>query len=292
MNTAPKEAILSAVRSLLGPFIGILLDAGIGFRELAQVLKMEFVSRASDMYGVRGRPTNISRIAVMTGLTRKEIRSIRKDLEKSGKEFFVDIEKLNPATVLLHAWFSDPEFQDADGHPRQLPISGSSYSFASLCKKYAGDIPHGAMLAELRRAGSIEELQDGSILPVSRFFTPIEFDERFLGSMAFSLGNLSETLVLNARYSSYGNKDDLASKGLLERYVWSSDLTDEDVAEFKKYSEIKAAELLADLDGWIGKRERRNPPGYIPDVETTDDKPKDRVGLGLYFFDSRSGRKS
>ena len=55
----------------------LLLRHEIGFREFSDLAKAAFVQVATEDYGIRGRPTNISRVAVMTGLTRKEVKRLR-----------------------------------------------------------------------------------------------------------------------------------------------------------------------------------------------------------------------
>ena len=68
MQNDIQRQILSAFLVALRPIAKILLRFGIGFREFAEISKTAFVDVASREYGLRGRPTNISRVAVMTGL--------------------------------------------------------------------------------------------------------------------------------------------------------------------------------------------------------------------------------
>ncbi|MDH3905625.1 MAG: DUF6502 family protein, partial [Gammaproteobacteria bacterium] len=68
-----QRQILGAFLVVLKPIARILLRFGIGFREFSEIAKTAFVDVASSDFGLRGRPTNISRVAVMTGLTRKEV---------------------------------------------------------------------------------------------------------------------------------------------------------------------------------------------------------------------------
>ena len=228
----------------------------------------------------------------MTGLTRKEIRAIRQFDGRSGAQAQSDIERLNPATIVLHAWYSDPEFLEDSGKPKSLLASGEGATFASLCKKYAGDIPAGAMLAELRRARSVVDEPGGTLRPVSRYYTPTEFDESFVGSMAFSLENLARTLMQNATYSRSNNTDDLKQLGLMERYVWTTHLSNEDVIEFKKLAEQRAGELLTELDAWIGSRENKINSPVDGKRKQAVTESEGLVGLGVYLFEKGPGPDS
>ena len=66
------------------PIARVMLRAGISWRELSDVLKTTYVEVATEDFGIRGRPTNISRVAILTGLTRKEVRRLRDLLEDMG----------------------------------------------------------------------------------------------------------------------------------------------------------------------------------------------------------------
>ena len=77
MQNDIQRQILGAILLVLKPLARALLRAGVGYREFSEIAKTAFVETATVDYGLRGRPTNISRVAVMTGLTRKEVRRIR-----------------------------------------------------------------------------------------------------------------------------------------------------------------------------------------------------------------------
>lgn len=138
---------------LLRPLARLFLRFGRGYREYSELSKTAFVSVASEDYGVHGRPTNVSRIAAMTGLTRKEISRIRGRLER-GEGALID--RHTPVREVIDAWRSKDEFLDADGEPAVLPLDGENGSFRSLIKQYAGDIPEGAMKTELQRIGAVQ----------------------------------------------------------------------------------------------------------------------------------------
>jgi hypothetical protein len=143
----------SILLKLLRPLARLFLRYGVSYREFCELSKAAFVGVASEDFGVHGRPTNASRIAAMTGLTRKEISRIRRKIE-SGESAQTD--RQSPINEVLSAWCSADEFVDARGRPRTLPLKGKRASFESLVGQYAGDIPEGAMRKELQRIDAIE----------------------------------------------------------------------------------------------------------------------------------------
>lgn len=145
---------------VLQPLARLFLRFGRGYREYSDLSKAAFVIVASEDYGVHGRPTNVSRIAAMTGLTRKEISRIRTRIE-SGEA--ATTERGTPLQDVILAWHSIDEFLDENGEPAALPLAGGRGSFQSLIKRSAGDIPEGAMRKELERTGAAEVV-DGTVV--------------------------------------------------------------------------------------------------------------------------------
>ncbi|MBV9726928.1 MAG: hypothetical protein JO299_17345, partial [Gammaproteobacteria bacterium] len=79
MTDSLKSAIRAAVLRLLDPLIKWLLEAGIGVADFLPLVKIAYVRAASERGRASGaepaRP-NVSRIAVVTGLTRGEVAGI------------------------------------------------------------------------------------------------------------------------------------------------------------------------------------------------------------------------
>lgn len=139
--------------ALLQPMARLFLRFGRGYREFSELSKAAFVMVAAEDYGVHGRPTNVSRIAAMTGLTRKEVSRIRKRIDER-KATVTD--RGTPMQEVISAWRTSDEFLGAGGAPAKLPLTGQRGSFQSLVKQVAGDIPEGALRKELQRVGAVQ----------------------------------------------------------------------------------------------------------------------------------------
>ncbi|MGB5689156.1 MAG: DUF6502 family protein, partial [Woeseiaceae bacterium] len=142
MQEKLKQKVLDAFLLVLRPVVKILLRYGVGVGEFVEIVKMSYVDVASSEFGIRGRPTNISRIAVMTGLTRKEFRRLRNNLDSDVQRLAV---KSTPLSEVIHRWHSETDFLDKEGRPARLPFSGGENSFSDLVKRFGGDVPPGAM---------------------------------------------------------------------------------------------------------------------------------------------------
>ena len=137
---------------LLQPIARLFLRYERGIKEYLELSKTAFVVVASEDYGVGGRPTNASRITAMTGITRREVRRIRAKIDRNET---ATTEHGTPLRDVIRGWRSDPEFLDENQRPALLPLDGQPGSFQALIKRYAGDIPEGAMRKELERISAV-----------------------------------------------------------------------------------------------------------------------------------------
>lgn len=273
MQDDPQRQILNAFLIALRPIARILLRFGIGFREFSEIAKTAFVDVASKEYGLRGRPTNISRVAVMTGLTRKEVKRVREKIERGEHAVVV---KTTPLTEILHRWYGEAEFLDSSGRPAALPFSGESKSFATLVKRFGGDIPPGAMRTELRRVGAIVENEDGSLSVVKRTLHPKDAQEKLITAMVHAVYPLISTISHNIDPDR--NEDSWAQMSTFSQSIRKSDLSRLRRISFDRLSEL--AESLDDLF-----------MAYETLHETTEGSEEDSiVAVGVYYFEERDER--
>ena len=184
MQDTQQVKVLNALQLVLRPVVKLLFRYGIGYSQFAEAAKTVFVDVGGSEFGIRGRPTNISRVAVMTGLTRKEVRRIRTKLETGVASVTV---KSTPITEILRRWHSEEEFLDHTGRPATLPFVGEQKSFSALVKQFGGDVPAGAMRTELRRVGSISENSTGDLSISKRSFWPADQTEKLESAMVHRL---------------------------------------------------------------------------------------------------------
>jgi hypothetical protein len=275
MRSPVQQALLVSLGSILRPLARLMLQCGLGFDEFAAVAKSAFVSEATDKYGIRGRPTNISRVSALTGISRKEVSRIRAS-SPLEQRWTPDLET-NPINTVLHHWHFDPEFSTAPGSPKALASEGAS-SFAALVARYAGDVPYGAIRAELVRSGTVTE-ELGLLVVTRRFFSSPRFDEDLIRRIAFSLSNLGETLVHNVQlYQNTTISDEQsATSGRLERAAWTQHLSQEHARQFRVWIRDKGIRFIEDADAWLGAHE-------LP-RNVWDSKRTCRLGIGVYYFE-------
>ena len=185
------------------PIARILLRYGISHREFAEIAKTAYVDVASSDFGLRGRPTNISRVAVMTGLTRKEVKRVRDRIVMGDRTISV---KTTPISDVLHHWHAQAEFTDVSGEPLDLPFAGEKGSFTSLVKAYGGDVPAGAMRTEMLRVGVVAQQENGDLKVLSRVMRPDSDHQRLITILVHGAYALLSNISHNTDPSAAGPK--------------------------------------------------------------------------------------
>src|SRR5262245_18466830 len=123
--------MLDALGHLLEPVVLLLLKSGINWREFSDLAKAKFVHVATDEFGIRGRPTNASRVSILTVLDRRDMRKLRLALAHRRP---VDPGFMSKPSQVLDGWFYDPEFSAASVGARELEFEGDSGSFSALVR--------------------------------------------------------------------------------------------------------------------------------------------------------------
>ena len=265
MSEALKRAFQSALMSLLQPLARWMLDAGIGVGEFVRLVKVAYVRAAVEQgrsMGGSARP-NISRIAVVTGLTRIEVASL---LGQSEKELPSSDRGRQRAERVLSAWWTDPEFLTTQGEPEVLRLKGSRRSFAALCERYSGEKRSAPVLRELLRVGAVRELPEGRLQALSRSCTMVRWDPAGVEAVGEQLRDHCATLLDNLRHP---------TRARFARQVVNAQLDSR-----------HAPMLIREIENALAVRmdavhETLNDPNHTASARA----PAMRLGVGIYVFE-------
>lgn len=262
----PSETLLQACRATLGPVVRLLLRSGVSWREFAEAAKTTFVTVSTSEFGIRGRPTNVSRVAILTGINRRDVRKLRALLKQPAS---ATPQYLNPAKRVLSGWHQDTDFTSAAGEPRELHNDGDSPSFADLWRRYGGDVPQGALLKELLAVGAVEKTADGRLRAVSRAYIPRQIDPAKTLRAGSVLKDLGNTVVHDLLCRP---KDTLR----FERRAESDRIDPKYVPAFREFLEREGMAFLERVDDWLTAHETDASGGAA--------RPTIRIGAGTYHI--------
>ena len=148
-----KQGLLAAYRRFMGPLVRILIRNGISFNEFADELKGVFVEVAQSDFPIDERNPSGTRIAILTGLTRKEVKKQLEVIEGSASSRAPEA-RMSRVNRVLDGWHKDNEFVGPYSLPLELMFDerrGDVPSFSELVRRFSGDMSPRAMLDELVR---------------------------------------------------------------------------------------------------------------------------------------------
>ena len=190
MTSTLKEHVFVALRKLLTPIVKMLLRNGVTYKEFACSVKTLCGGGLGGFWPARA-PHECLQVSPAHGLDRKEVKRIKDLLEnlQHGADAQINQDRF---TRVLSAWHLDAEFIDDSGLPLTLPHDGESASFASLAKRFGGDVPLQALIKELVRAGAVRELPDNhyraySVISSRCTQTPMPFYGRVRSLMSWPI---------------------------------------------------------------------------------------------------------
>lgn len=264
MSVGDRKLLSAALLATMRPIAAMLVRFGVGYREFADVCKWAFVSVASEEFGKDGRPANLSRVAALTGLSRKEVRRVRLLALDSA---LPPVRPFNVQAEVLQVWHSDPRFQGPDGAPAPLPMEGGSRSFAALVRSCSPDPPVDEIRAELRRGGALVERADGLLELRRRHFVPATPDARLIEGVNFGLRTIAATVAHNASLRP-------GLPGRFQRLVHNRFIPRSRSAEVEEAVRQRLTEFSEELDDYFAEVGSPNP---APDSSV--------VGVGLYYYE-------
>ncbi|MEW6682014.1 MAG: DUF6502 family protein [Nitrospirota bacterium] len=262
-----SQALSAAIRKLLRPVIRILLRNHVSFGVFSDLAKRVYVEVAMEEFGLPGRKQSVSRVSILTGLSRKEVGRVRHlpipdDAEAVGR--------YNRAARVVTGWVRDEAFSDGQGNPAVLSVEGTGATFAELVRRFSGDVPARAVLDELLRNGLVGRRGEGKVRLLARAYVPRREETEKLSILGTDVSDLVRTIDHNLRAGE--------TEALFQRKVAYDNLPEEVLPQLRERTRERAQALLEEMDRWLSQHDR----DLNPSAQGTGRK---RGGIGIYYFE-------
>ena len=219
----------------------------MGYGDFVEISKAVYVQVAADDFSLEARTkSSDSRVAILTGLTRKEVARQREVL--LGEKPLLTGRASRASNVLM-GWHQDPDFTGPFEVPLSLPFDGVEASFSSLVKRFSGDMPARAMLEELLRVQAVRKNADGELQVLTRHYIP----EQTSAEGIRRLGNVVHDLGLNLEHNL--NPDRKGVGWFERRVIPRTGIPRRLVPKFDALLRTLGKDFLETLDNWISKTE-------------------------------------
>jgi hypothetical protein len=260
------QVLYAAILKLLHPLVRLLLKKGISYGTFVDLVKWVYYDVAKKDLTIEGRKQTHSRISVITGFTRKEVKRLSEMAPPTTRR---QEEQYNRAARVISGWRRDKDYVDSQGLPMAVPITGEGTTFEMLVKRFSGDIPPRAVLDELTRLGVLELDSNGSVRLIQEAFMPTTDEAIKFHILGTDVGLLIATIDHNI--------DPDKTPTFFQRKVYYDNLPEEVLADFRRMSGLSAQKLLDDMDRYLAINDR----DVHPEIEGTG---RHVAGIGIYYF--------
>lgn len=254
-----------AMRSILRPLARVAVARGLPLSAMNQILKDVLVDAAEAELKRRGEKPTQSRISVLSGVHRKDVR----DFQSRTPERESAREPVSRAESVVGRWLGDPDYRDDDDRPAVLPRTGPAPSFEALVAGISTDVRPRTVLDELKRLEFVrhDEAADTVALDTAAF-VPSDDQAHLLRLFEANLSDHAQAAAANVTGS---------DGPFLERAVYYTHLPAEAVAELHARARTDSRQLLEKLNAEALARQRR-------DASEGSDQPLQRFRFGVYFY--------
>lgn len=265
MATDTQRLLAESLRKILVPLIRILLRNGVTYRAFTEAAKAVYIDVASAEFVIPGRKQTDSRISVITGLSRKEVKRVKSLPPDDEAE---NLARYNRASRVISGWTQDADFMDEQGNPLDLPLDDADNSFGELVRRYSGDAPPRAVLDELEQVGAVQRMENGTLCLLTRGYIPQTDSPERLGIFG--------VMVADLLHSSNHNLTDMSGKPFFQRVVGNERIPADATDDFQQITRRYCQQFLEKLDHWLSEHERPDAPSG---------KGMKRIGVGIYYFE-------
>ena len=268
----PEPALAAeAIAQVLQPLARLMIDHGLQLTSMVELLKKALVDEAIGAYGLADKGSSDTRIALLTGVHRKDVKRLREAPASATPA----TPMVPVAASVVARWISEPRFLESDQTARPLartPGRGSvgEPDFTTLVAEVSRDVGARAVLDELERLGVVELREDGYVALKSTAFVPhVGLRESF----HFLASNVSDHLATAVHNMAPGRRGPL----MLEQSAFSQDLSAAQVELLQQRARRLWASTLQQFLQTATVAEQRS---------QADEGPKHRIRFGVYFHDT------
>ncbi len=271
-STSPltPAALLKAACRLMRPLVGLMMRSGLTFPVFSDALRALFIDVAVNDILTDPKARTDSRISLLTGVHRKEIKRLRELPSDSATV----PEVVTLAGQIVARWVGSTPYIDADSQPRRLrrggsPGGGRDADFDSLVASITTDVRPRAVLDDLLAHGVVSMDPDDRVRLNTAAFIPRPGGE---AQVFYFSRNLHDHIAAAA-----ANISAVDVAPFLDRSVHYDRLTAQQARELQDYARAAALGVLLDVN-----RRAMELAGPGPGEAAVDRR---RVNFGVYLFD-------
>jgi hypothetical protein len=264
-----KVQFIAAICRMLRPVVRQLIAYGVSYPAFNRLIRELYIEVADAHFALPFKRQTDSRIALVTGINRKEVSQLRhKRVAKAGA---IEVED-TVTTHIIGRWMAGAPYATSDGQPLRLPYEAAGArapSFARLVRDLGVDVPVRSVLDELLRVGAVELLANGDVMLKTQAHVPAGDAEAKLTLLGSDPAELFSTIAYNIEH---------AEAPRLQRKVVYDNIGAEALPELSQKAREIGEEFIRRANTLLASYDRdRNP--QAPGGQRT------KVVLGTYVYE-------
>ena len=264
-STQPSQSLVKALRWQLRPLVKLLLKSSLTFPFIAELFKEIFVEVAEKNFKLDGKEQTDSRINLLTGIHRKDVKRLRNSHYDDSIPDSVSL-----GAQIVAQWIGANQFTNDQHKPLPLPRlikTGGDQSFEALVISVNKDIRSRVVLDEWLDLGIVSLDKHDQVHLNSDAFVPEKgYDEK-----AWFFGENMHDHMAASVHNMLGEKP-----ALLDRAVFYDQLSVQSVEKLQTIAKESGMRLLRKLN-------RHAMELQAEDIKNSQANNA-RMRFGIYFY--------
>lgn len=258
--------VANTLKRVLRPIVKLMLSNNLSYTFAIDLMKSLFVEVADEDFCIKGKRQTDSRISLISGVHRKDVRRLREHLP--------DVAEVVPDNIPLSAqlialWNADSKYLGEDGLPKPIPrfaVSEFDDSFETMVRSVSRDIHPRAVLDEWLHNGIARLDEQKFVHLISEVFVPQEGFAEKIYYLGHSLHDHAQAAVSNVLSQ---------QPCFLERCVHYDELSPSSIHDLSELAKKVGMKTLREINKEADSHAKQ-------DANTSSEKM--RMTYGIYYY--------
>lgn len=274
-KTSKEKALLKALITIFRPLVRLLIHQNITYVGLQNLLKTTYVNVADEFFGLEGKRQTDSRISLLTGIHRADVKRIRSETSPKASDKEI---KASLSAQIMSIWAGHQAYLTSKGNPKPLFRYGhdGSPSVEELVLSVSKDKHPRSFIDDWLNQGIVEIINKNEkemICLTEKGYIPEEDFEEKLFFAGKNIGSHLSVVEHNLENQ---------TPPMFDRAVYYYQLTEESVKELEELSRTKMLEALVEINQRASQLQQKD----------CNIKEADRgMHVGAYYYRDEGGTK-
>lgn len=278
VNPIISSAFKRALKKILKPLVKLLLSKGITYTALLEALKQIYIEVAEESFKLDNKRLTDSRISLLTGIHRKEVKRLRENLQEEISEPEI---KAGISAGIIALWQASEDYTDDKHKPLKLSRNGKAPSFESLVYSVSKDKHFRSILDDWLHQGIVFLDKEDNVCLSADSFVPDEDEDEKVFFAGRNIHYHLEVINHNLQTKAPANDENLDPQTaariapMFDRSVYYKHLSDKSVQVLESKAKENALNSLLEINQLASQLQQKD----LQHPNATS-----AIHFGSYFF--------